>query len=94
MMDFYSRVNQKPVMSSSGEIIGYVKNFLADEKWNLITMVTKPSGGRGRLNIPMDEDGNYLIPMSNVNVGNDAIVVMNLESIRKLPKQDQHSGLL
>ncbi|KAA8923100.1 PRC-barrel domain-containing protein [Thermoplasma sp.] len=93
MMDFYSRVNQKPVMSSSGEIIGYVKGFLADEKWNLTTMVTKPSNGRGRLNIPTDDDGNYLIPMANVNVGNDAIVVMNIESIRRLPKQDQQSGL-
>ncbi|WP_162053255.1 PRC-barrel domain-containing protein [Thermoplasma acidophilum] len=92
-MEFYSRVNQKPVMSSSGEIIGYVKSFMADEKWNLTTMVAKPSGGRGRLNIPTDDDGNYLIPMSNVNVGNDAIVVMNIESIRRLPRQDQHSGL-
>ncbi|BAB60118.1 hypothetical protein [Thermoplasma volcanium GSS1] len=88
MMDFYSRLIEKPVMSSSGEIIGHVKNFSIDEKWNIVTMIASPASKKYE-NLPTDDDGNFLIPMANVNVGKDAIVVMNIESIKRSVKQDQ-----
>ncbi len=80
-MEFLSRLADRSVVSSTGDVIGTVYNFIVDSKWNITSMIVKPSS-KSQFRIPKDSEGNYIIPISNVSAVREVIIVMNIESIR------------
>ncbi len=80
-MDFLTRLINRSVVSSTGDVIGSVENFIIDSKWNVLSMIVKPSP-KSQFRIPKDSDGKYIIPIANISAVREVIIVMNPESIR------------
>ncbi len=81
MKKFVSDLVKKEVMTSDGELIGTVDNFVIDtDTGEIRTVLVKATGGVSIQGFQRDAKGRYMIPLPSMKSFKDVFVVDNSRS--------------
>lgn len=82
MRKFVSDLVKKEVMTTDGELVGVVDNFVVDtETGEIRTVLVKSSGGVTLSNFQKDSKGRYMIPLPSMKALKDVFVIENSRSM-------------
>lgn len=82
MRKFVSDLIKKEVMTTDGELIGVVDNFVIDtDTGEIRTVLVKSSGSVALSNFQKDSKGRYMIPLPSMKSFKDVFVVENSRSM-------------
>lgn len=82
MRKFVSDLMKKEVMTTDGELVGFVDNFVIDtETGEIRTVLVKSSGGVTLSNFQKDSKGRYMIPLPSMKSLKDVFVIENSRSM-------------
>ncbi|AKA49128.1 hypothetical protein IX51_08430 [uncultured archaeon] len=82
MKKFVSDLVKKEVMTSDGELIGIVDNFVIDtDSGEIRTVLVKTSGSVTLQSFQKDSKGRYMIPLMSMKSFKDVFVVDNSRSM-------------
>lgn len=78
MRKFVSDLVKKEVMTSEGELVGVVDNFVVDtDTGEIRTVLVKTSGSVSLENFQKDSKGRYMIPLVSMKSFKDVFVIDN-----------------
>lgn len=76
MKKFVSDLVKKDVMTTDGELLGTVENFVVDvDSGEIKTVLVKSSGNIVEVKFQKDSKGRYMIPLSSMKSFKDVFVV-------------------